>query len=111
MCEVDVRLGGKWLVHMTGPDGAVYPMTGVFIELAEPERMVFEEFAESLDGTKYLSSLTEVTFEDQDGRTKLTVKAKAKGLHPRAPQMLAGMDAGWSQSLERLVALVAAMAK
>ena len=39
------------------------------------------------------------------------VKAKARELHPAAPQMLAGMDAGWSQSLERLAALVGATAK
>jgi hypothetical protein len=39
------------------------------------------------------------------------MKASAKGFHPAAPQMLAGMDAGWSQSLEKLEALTAAMAK
>jgi uncharacterized protein YndB with AHSA1/START domain len=111
VCEIDVRPGGKWLIHMKAPDGTVYPMTGEFREIVKPERMVFVAFAESLDGTKYLESVTEVTFEEQGARTRLTVKAKAKGLHPMAPQMLAGMDAGWSQSLERLEALVAAMAK
>ena len=68
---------------------------------------MFRAFAEALDGTKYLESFTEVTFEEQGIRTKITVTANAKGLHPMAPQMLAGMDAGWSQSLERLAALVA----
>jgi uncharacterized protein YndB with AHSA1/START domain len=72
---------------------------------------VFKAFAESIDGTKYLESVTEVTFEEQDGRTQLTVKAKARGLHPMAPQMLAGMDAGWSQSLERLAELVMQLTK
>ena len=52
-----------------------------------------------------------MTFEEQGGRTKLTVKASAKGFHPAAPQMLAGMDAGWSQSLEKLETLMVAMAK
>jgi hypothetical protein len=32
--------------------------------------------------------------------------ARAVGLAPVAPQMLAGMQAGWTQSLERLDALV-----
>jgi uncharacterized protein YndB with AHSA1/START domain len=105
ICEIDARAGGRFLVHMKAPDGAVYPMTGIFTELRKPERLVFKAFAESLDGTKYLESVTEVTFEEQGGRTKLTVTAKAKGLHPAAPQMLAGMDAGWSQSLEKLAAL------
>ena len=107
VCEIDARPGGKWLIHMKAPDGTVYPMTGTFSEVEKPRRLVFKAFAESLDGTKFLESVTEVTFEEQDSRTKLTVKASAKGLHPMAPQMLAGMDASWSQSLERLEALVA----
>ena len=107
VCEIDARAGGQWLIHMAAPDGTVYPMTGVFTEVKKPERLAFKAFAESLDGTKYLESLTTVTFEEQGGRTRLTVKASAKGLHPAAPQMLAGMDAGWSQSLDRLTELVA----
>jgi uncharacterized protein YndB with AHSA1/START domain len=111
VCEIDARPGGRWLIHMKAPDGTVYPMTGTFTEVTKPERLVFKAFAEALDGTKYLESVTEVIFEEQGARTKLTVKAKARGLHPAAPQMLAGMDAGWSQSLERLAALVGATAK
>jgi uncharacterized protein YndB with AHSA1/START domain len=106
VCEIDARPGGKWLIHMKAPDGAVYPMTGTFTAVEKPARLVFKAHAEALDGTQYLESVTEVTFEDEGGRTRLTVKANAKGLHPMAPQMLAGMDAGWSQSLERLAKLV-----
>jgi uncharacterized protein YndB with AHSA1/START domain len=111
VCEINARPGGRWLIHMKAPDGTVYPMTGTFTEVTKPERLVFKAFAEALDGTKYLESVTEVIFEEQGARTKLTVKAKARGLHPAAPQMLAGMDAGWSQSLERLAALVGATTK
>ena len=107
LCEVDARAGGKLLIHMKAPDGTVYPMSGTFTEVDKPARLVFKAFAESLDGTKYLESVTEVTFEELGNRTKLTVKAKAKGMHPMAPQMLSGMDAGWSQSLDRLAELVA----
>ena len=82
VCEIDVRPGGKWLIHMKAPDGTVYPMTGTFTEVVKPERLVFTAFAEALDGTKYLECDTDVTFEEQGGRTRLTVKANAKGLHP-----------------------------
>jgi Activator of Hsp90 ATPase homolog 1-like protein len=30
VCEVDVRPGGAIRIHMRGPDGTVYPMTGVY---------------------------------------------------------------------------------
>jgi uncharacterized protein YndB with AHSA1/START domain len=29
VCELDLRPGGAILIHMRGPDGTVYPMTGV----------------------------------------------------------------------------------
>jgi uncharacterized protein YndB with AHSA1/START domain len=106
-----VRPGGKMLIHMKAPDGTVYPMPAIFTEVVKPERLRFTAFAEGLDGTRYLESDTIVTFEEQGARTKLTVKASAKGFHPAAPQMLAGMDAGWSQSLEKLETLVVQLAK
>jgi uncharacterized protein YndB with AHSA1/START domain len=110
VCEIDARVGGRFLVHMKAPDGTVYPMTGTFTEIVKPERLRFKAFAEALDGTKYLESDTIVTFEQDGARTRLTVKASARGLHPAAPQMLQGMDAGWSQSLERLASLVGSAA-
>jgi uncharacterized protein YndB with AHSA1/START domain len=106
VCEMDVRVGGKFLIHMAAPDGTVYPMRGTFTEVARPERLRFTAAAEALDGTKYLESDTFVTFEEAGAGTKVTVTASARGLHPMAPQMLAGMDAGWTQSLERLEALL-----
>ena len=30
ICELDLRPGGTILIHMRGPDGTVYPMTGVY---------------------------------------------------------------------------------
>lgn len=107
VCELDVRPGGAIHIHMRGPDGVVHPMTGVFREIVEPERLVFTAVAEDHQGNPLLEALTTVTFAEQGDRTKLTVHAKAVGLAPIAAQMLAGMEAGWTQSLERLGELVA----
>jgi uncharacterized protein YndB with AHSA1/START domain len=107
VCEVDARPGGPIRIHMRAPDGVVYPMVGTFREVVAPERLVFTAVAEDQAGTPLLEALTTVTFEPHGGKTKVTVQAKAVGLAPVAPQMLAGMEAGWTQSLERLEALVA----
>jgi uncharacterized protein YndB with AHSA1/START domain len=106
VCEVDVRVGGWMHIDMQGPDGIVYPMTGTFREIMPPRRLVFEAVAEDHAGVALLRSLTVVTFADEGGRTRLTVHADAIGLAPAAPQMLAGMEAGWTQSLEKLEKLV-----
>jgi uncharacterized protein YndB with AHSA1/START domain len=106
VCELDLRIGGAIRIDMRGPNGTVYPMAGTFREIIPPERLVFMAEARDHDGNVLLESLTTVSFEEQAGKTKLTVHAHAVGLAPIAPQMLAGMDAGWTQSIERLQALV-----
>lgn len=107
VCELDARVGGAILIHMRGPEGVVYPMTGTFREIVPPERLVFTAVAEDMAGNPLLEALTTVTFAEHGGKTKLTVHARAVGLTPVASQMLAGMEAGWTQSLERLAELVA----
>jgi uncharacterized protein YndB with AHSA1/START domain len=106
VCEWDARPDGKILVHMRGPDGTVYPMTGTFREVVPPRRLVFLAVAEDMDGNPQLKSLTTVTFEPADGATKVTVHAKAQGFVPIAAQMLGGMQEGWSQSLDKLTSHV-----
>jgi uncharacterized protein YndB with AHSA1/START domain len=106
VCKLDLRVGGAILIHMCGPDGTIYPMTGMFREIVVPARLVFTAVAEDLDGSPLIDALVTATFEEQDGRTKLVVHEKAIGLAPIAAQMLAGMKTGWAQSLVRLETLV-----
>jgi uncharacterized protein YndB with AHSA1/START domain len=110
VCEMDVRPGGRIWVVMRGPKGSPYdadfPMSGTFHEIVEPERLVFTAVAEDKDGSPLLRSHTTVTFEElPGGKTKITVEAHAVGISPLAPQMLAGMEEGWRQSLEKLAEL------
>ena len=46
--------------------------------------------------------LTTVTFAEQNGKTKQTMRARVIKTTAQAAQYLAGMEAGWTQSLERL---------
>jgi uncharacterized protein YndB with AHSA1/START domain len=106
VCELDVRPGGAIRIHMRAPDGVVHPMTGTFREIVAPERLVFTAIAEDQADKPLLEALTTVTFEDLGGKTKITVQASAAGLVDVGWQMLEGMEAGWTQSLERLAELV-----
>ena len=105
--ELDLRVGGALRSVMHGPDGNDYPMKGIFSEVKPPERLVFSNIAIDKDGNHLLEGETTVILEEQGGKTKLTLHTYAKGLVPFAPQMLAGMEAGWSQSLDKLETLVA----
>lgn len=106
VCEIDVRPGGKMLIHMQAPDGTVYPMTGRYLEVVKPHRLVFNCEAVDLEGNIQIEELAVIAFEESGGRTRLTVFADAIGVAPIAPQMLSGMETGWSQSLDRLGAKV-----
>jgi uncharacterized protein YndB with AHSA1/START domain len=100
--ELDARVGGALRIVMHGCDGNHYPMKGVFREVVPPSRLMFSNIALDNDGNQLLEGETTVTLEDEGGKTRMTVHSHAKGLVPMAPQMLAGMEAGWSQSLDKL---------
>jgi uncharacterized protein YndB with AHSA1/START domain len=53
VCELDVRPAGAIRIHMRGPDGTVYPMTGVY-QVVEPERIVFTSAALDAEGNHCL---------------------------------------------------------
>jgi uncharacterized protein YndB with AHSA1/START domain len=104
--ELDVRVGGKLRIVMHGPDGNDYPMKGVFLEVVAPERLAYSFVAVDNAGNALLEGDTTLTLAEHDGKTTLTVKSHAVGRVPMAPQMLAGMDAGWNQSIDKLDELV-----
>jgi uncharacterized protein YndB with AHSA1/START domain len=107
VCELDLRLGGALRIVMRAPDGTDYPMTGVFREIAPPERLAFAFNAIDAQGKTLLEGLTTVTFAEQDGKTKLTLQTRAVAVVSYAAAYLEGMEPGWTQSLERLEAQVA----
>jgi uncharacterized protein YndB with AHSA1/START domain len=104
----EARPNGSIRLQMVTQNGFSHPMSGTFHEVTPPSRLVFTAVAEDEAGNRLLESRTTVTFEEQGGKTKLTVHANAVGFAPIAAQMLQGMEQGWSQSLERLDGAVAA---
>jgi uncharacterized protein YndB with AHSA1/START domain len=106
VCEVDARPGGTMRIVMRGPDGTDYPMSATFHEVVTPERLVFLAVAEDDRGNALLQALTTVTFEDVDGKTRVTVKASGTPRAPIGNEYLRGMEEGWQQSLNSLAAEV-----
>jgi uncharacterized protein YndB with AHSA1/START domain len=102
VCELDVRPGGALRIHMRGPDGAIYPMTGVYKEIVRPERLVFTGAALDEKGEPIFEVLNTVTFVQKGEKTLVTVDARVIMATAGAGVFLQGMEEGWSQSLERL---------
>lgn len=106
VCELDVRPGGAIRIHMQGPDGTIYPMTGTFQEVDAPSRLIFVSAANDNDGQPLFEILNTITLDEQEGKTTLTLRAKPFNLTAAAALPLSGMEEGWNQTLDKLAAFV-----
>jgi uncharacterized protein YndB with AHSA1/START domain len=111
-CEVDARRGGKInIVMLAGKElgpaaGQEWPMTGTFEDVTPQDRLVFTAIAlQDRKGSQtLLETRTTVTFDDLQGKTKLTVHiliTKSSDT-PEAKFAIHGMEGGWSQTLDKL---------
>jgi uncharacterized protein YndB with AHSA1/START domain len=111
---LDPRVGGRMrIVMLAGPElgplaGQHWPMEGQIEEWVEPERLVFTNNAIDEAGNVLLSGMTIVEFKQEEAGTLMTVVARAKGTGDQAAQMLGGMEAGWNQQIDKLIAFVSA---
>lgn len=106
VCEVDARVGGKLRIVMRAPDGNDYPLRGVFREVVAPERLVFTNIAVDEKDQPIIDGMTTVTFMEEGGKTRLILRTRGTAVQPVAVQYLQGMQMGWSQSLDKLAALL-----
>jgi uncharacterized protein YndB with AHSA1/START domain len=102
-CKLDLRPGGAWRSCMFSPEGHEYWVKGVYREIVEPERLVYTYAHENQDGTLVHETLVRVTFAEQRGKTKLTLRqAIFESLKERDSHR-----GGWNSSLDRLVEYLA----
>jgi uncharacterized protein YndB with AHSA1/START domain len=102
VCEISCWAGGTMRIHMRGPDGTIYPMSGTYREVSAPERIVFISSALDAGGKPIFEVLHTVTFAAQGAKTRLTLQAKVIKTTAAAVPYLKGQEAGWTQSLDRL---------
>ena len=117
--KTDLRVGGKYLFCMRGPDGKDYWSTGDYREIVPQERLVLtDSFADEngnivpashygMTGDWPAALLITVTFEETGGRTKMTL------LHEGLPAgMMREMTAtGWSESFDKLAESIAVIGR
>jgi uncharacterized protein YndB with AHSA1/START domain len=65
--EMEFKPGGIWRFVMHSPDGRDYQNKVVYVEIAEPERLIYDH----VSGPQFRMT---VTFADDGGRTKLTAQ-------------------------------------
>ncbi len=107
LCELDVKPDGRIRVDMRGPDGTVYSMGGMFHQIIEPHKLVFTSTAlEDEWGDARLKNLNTVRFEDQNGKTRVTVSIQILKAADEVASSIEEMPAGWNESLDKLETLL-----
>jgi uncharacterized protein YndB with AHSA1/START domain/predicted enzyme related to lactoylglutathione lyase len=111
VCKIELRVGGKYINDMRSPDGKDYWSTGVYREIAAPERLVMtDNFADEkgnvvpashygMDGDWSAATIA-VTFEEVNGKTRQTLEHR--GIVGISDEDFEGMRQGWSESLDKL---------
>ncbi|WP_224271080.1 SRPBCC family protein [Haloprofundus salinisoli] len=101
--EMDVRPGGIWRFLNYDGDGNEYGFHGVYHDIVEPERIVqtFE-----FEGTPGRVQLETATFDEQDGKTRLTAQSVFQSIEDRDAMLESGMEDGARETWERFAELL-----
>jgi uncharacterized protein YndB with AHSA1/START domain len=102
VCEMDVRPGGTWRQVMKAPNGAEFTIDSVFLEVVEPERLVWTNANSESRQPGPPTAINTVTLEDRGDQTKWTLVARFNSIEER--DMTVGMGFGHmvSQGAERM---------
>jgi uncharacterized protein YndB with AHSA1/START domain len=106
VCEIDLRVGGRWRFVGSGPKGEIPAFYGEYLEIDPPGRLVYTEiFAPFPDGGSHVTQL----LTEEGGKTRLTVTAKYDSKATRDMVLGTGMERGAAISYDRLEDLVIAL--
>jgi uncharacterized protein YndB with AHSA1/START domain len=92
VCEIDLRVGGAF--KFVPKDHPEMPFTGIYREIAPPDRLVFEA----------IGAIGRVLLEESAGQTRMTVQIECRSDEQLEQYLKMGVDTGTAQTLDNLVA-------
>ena len=108
VCEVDLRVGGKYRWVWQNVDGTKMGMGGEYREIVKPERLVATE---KFDDPWYEGEAIDTTlFVEKDGRTTMTTTVLYNSKETRDSVLASPMEQGVAASYDRLEEMLASWA-
>lgn len=110
--EVDLRVGGRYRIAMQWPDAVPadhqfsHSMSGEYYEIDRPHRLVMSGRALNDEQGELFATLIEITLDERDGGTALTMRQSYFEPLPPA-EALGGAEQGWNEQLDKLEQLLA----
>src|SRR6185312_10750570 len=99
VCEVDLRIGGKYRYEWHGPGGFVMGLSGVYRDITAPERLSDTQAFDD-NWTQGPADTTLLFFENDGGtRLELTIRYASETARDFAlsTPMMEGMEAGYAR--------------
>jgi uncharacterized protein YndB with AHSA1/START domain len=98
--EMDVKPGGIWRYSLSTRNGSQNPFKIEFIEINKPTRLVYDYGTDATNAPDPVR--TTVTFEEEDGKTKVTLQLMFATTTERKQAVKYGAIVGAMQALESL---------
>ena len=95
--EIDLRVGGTWTIEFGPSRSDVFREVAVFTEVDRPRRVAYDLTGTFADG-RTIDTHVELTFEESDGRTRMTLVQRG---YPTV-EMRDDFLSGWSDILSAL---------
>jgi uncharacterized protein YndB with AHSA1/START domain len=113
-CEIDLKVGGRFYVVMEDDEGmgeykgTRWPMEATFTKVEPTTALAYEARAwtEGDEQGREIKQLGEITFTEEDGKTKMVLKATLTSVGPHAGMAVEGMQYGYNQQFDKLAALL-----
>ena len=105
LAEIDLRVGGKYRIHMVEPDGKEHRVSGVYKEVDPPKKIVYSW---GWDGDHEVKDSTvTIEFHDRDGSTEVVLIHE--GINSEKERT--GHTSGWTAIIDKLEAKYSGGAK
>jgi uncharacterized protein YndB with AHSA1/START domain len=109
-CEIDLRVGGRLYIVMEATEamgefkGTRWPMEGKFTVVEPNSKLTYEAKAwtEGDEEGTTLDQVQEITFTEENGKTKMKLKVTLNKIGPKAGMAVEGMKWGFSQQFDKL---------
>jgi uncharacterized protein YndB with AHSA1/START domain len=106
VCEIDLRVGGKWRYVMIAHGDFEVAFHGEYREIVPNERIVMTEVYEGMPDAEVVDY---ITFSEEDGRTTLTMLVQHRNQEDRDAHLNSGMEGGMQESMDRLEQVAASL--
>jgi uncharacterized protein YndB with AHSA1/START domain len=99
ICEIDLRVGGKWRYALVTKDGFEVAFNGEFREIVPNEKIVMTEVYEAMPDAGVVDH---ITFAEEDGRTTMSMLIQHDDKEHRDGHLNSGMETGMQEGMDLL---------